>query len=277
LLQESIPHRVIKLTELKNIGKEGKIMRMPELLDNVSKTVKDDLMVTIKKGDKLSIAAACFSIYAYQILKKNLDSIDELRFIFTSPTFLHEKAPKEKREFYIPRLDRERSLYGTEFEVKLRNEMTQKAIARECADWIRKKVKFRSNVTGGNINGFMNVIGEDPKTYMPLHGFTTADIGCERGNNIINPVNKIFAPLSDEYVRMFNQIWNDKNLMQDVTEQVIDSITAAYNENSPEFIYFVAIYNIFNEFLEDLSEDVLPNEATGFKDSKIWNMLYGGV
>lgn len=249
-------------------------MQMPELLDNVSKTVKDDLMVTIKKGDKLSIAAACFSIYAYQALKKQLDGIDELRFIFTSPTFLHEKAPKEKREFYIPRLDRERSLYGTDFEVKLRNELTQKAIARECADWIRKKVKFRSNLTGGNISGFMNVIGEEPKTYMPLHSFTTADIGCERGNNIINPVNKMFAPLSDEYVRMFGQIWNDKNLMQDVTEQVIDGITAAYNENAPEFIYFVAIYNIFNEFLEDISEDVLPNEATGFKDSKIWNKLY---
>lgn len=249
-------------------------MQMPELLDNVSKTVKDDLMVTIKKGDKLSIAAACFSIYAYQALKKQLDGIEELRFIFTSPTFLHEKAPKEKREFYIPRLDRERSLYGTEFEVKLRNELTQKAIARECADWIRKKVKFRSNLTGGNISGFMNVIGDEPKTYMPLHSFTTADIGCERGNNIINPVNKMFAPLSDEYVRMFGQIWNDKNLMQDVTEQVIDGITAAYNENAPEFIYFVAIYNIFNEFLEDISEDVLPNEATGFKDSKIWNKLY---
>ena len=249
-------------------------MQMPELLDNVSKTVKDDLMVTIKKGDKLSIAAACFSIYAYQALKKQLDGIEELRFIFTSPTFLHEKAPKEKREFYIPRLDRERSLYGTEFEVKLRNELTQKAIARECADWIRKKVKFRSNLTGGNISGFMNVIGDEPKTYMPLHSFTTADIGCERGNNIINPVNKMFAPLSDEYVRMFGQIWNDKSLMQDVTEQVIDGITAAYNENAPEFIYFVAIYNIFNEFLEDISEDVLPNEATGFKESKIWNMLY---
>ncbi|NCB77558.1 MAG: ATP-dependent helicase [Negativicutes bacterium] len=249
-------------------------MQMPEMFDNVRKTVKDDLTVTIKKGDKLSVAAACFSIYAYQALKKQLDGIDELRFIFTSPTFLQEKAPKEKREFYIPRLNRERSLYGTEFEVKLRNELTQKAIARECAEWIRKKVKFRSNLTGGNISGFMNVVGEEAATYMPLHGFTTADIGCERGNNIINPVNKMFAPLSDEYIRMFGQIWNDNSLMQDVTEQVIDGITAAYNENAPEFIYFVAIFNIFNEFLEDISEDVLPNEATGFKESKIWSKLY---
>ena len=250
------------------------MMQMPEMFDNVSKTVKDDLMATIKKGDRLSVAAACFSIYAYQALKKQLDGIDELRFIFTSPTFLQEKAPKEKREFYIPRLNRERSLYGTEFEVKLRNELTQKAIARECAEWIRKKVKFRSNLTGGNISGFMNVVGEEIATYMPLHGFTTADIGCERGNNIINPVNKMFAPLSDEYIRLFGQIWNDKSLMQDVTEQVIDGITAAYNENAPEFIYFVAVFNIFNEFLEDVSEDVLPNEATGFKESKIWSKLY---
>jgi len=77
-------------------------MKMPEMFDNVSKTVKDDLTLTIKKGDKLSVAAACFSIYAYQALKKQLDGIDELRFIFTSPTFLQEKAPKEKREFTYP-------------------------------------------------------------------------------------------------------------------------------------------------------------------------------
>ena len=127
-------------------------MRMPEMLDNVSRTVKDDLAKTVKKGDKLSVAAACFSIYAYQSLKKQFDDIAELRFIFTSPTFLKEKAPKDKREFYIPRLERERSLYGTEFEVRLRNELTQKAIARECADWIRAKVHFRSNLTGGNIS-----------------------------------------------------------------------------------------------------------------------------
>ena len=88
-----------------------------ELINNTTKTLKDDLSVEIKKGSKLSIAAACFSIYAFQELKKQLTSIEELRFIFTSPTFVAEKTKKEKREFYIPRLNRERSLYGTEFEI----------------------------------------------------------------------------------------------------------------------------------------------------------------
>ena len=246
-----------------------------QILDNINKTVKDDLEATVSKGDKLSIAASCFSIYAYQALKKQLEGIDELRFVFTSPTFLQEKVAKEKREFYIPRLDRERSLYGTEFEVKLRNELTQKSIARECAEWIRKKVSFRSNVTGGAMGGFLSVIKPNETiAYAPINSFTTSDLGCERGNNIMNLVHRIDAPLASEYVKMFEQIWNDKTLLQDVTEQVIDGITAAYNENSPEFVYFFAIYNIFNEFLEDISEDVLPNEATGFKETKIWNKLY---
>lgn len=246
-----------------------------QVLDNVNKTVKDDLAKTVSKGDKISIAAACFSIYAYESLRKQLDGVEELRFVFTSPTFLNEKAPREKREFYIPQLNRERSLYGTEFEVKLRNELNQKAIARECAEWIKKKVRFRSNVTGGAIGSFLSVVkpGESI-AYSPLNSFTTADLGCERGNNIMSLVNRIDTPLADEYVKMFDQIWNDKNLLQDVTDQVIDGIAAAYNENSPEFVYFVAIYNIFNEFLADINEDVLPNEATGFKESKIWGKLY---
>ncbi len=246
-----------------------------QVLDNVNKTVKDDLAKTVSKGDKISIAAACFSIYAYETLKKQLDNVEELRFVFTSPTFLQEKASREKREFYIPQLNRERSLYGTEFEVKLRNELNQKAIAKECAEWIKKKVCFRSNVTGGSIGSFLSVVKPDESiAYSPLISFTTADLGCERGNNIISLVNRIDAPLADEYIKIFDQIWNDKNLLQDVTDQVIDGITAAYNENSPEFVYFVAIYNIFNEFLSDISEDVLPNEATGFKESKIWGKLY---
>ena len=246
-----------------------------KILDNITNTVRDDLRVEIKRGSKISVAAACFSMYAYQELKKQLESVEEFRFIFTSPTFVKEKAEKQKREFYIPRLSREISLYGTEFEIKLRNEMTQRAIAKECADWIRRKAKFKSNTTGENMTGFMTVDAKDAQTaYMPMSGFTTVDIGCERGNNTYNMVNCMEAPFSQQYMQLFDQLWNNREKMQDVTDVVIENISTAYAENSPEFIYFMTLYHVFSEFLDDISEDVLPNEATGFKQSKIWSMLY---
>ena len=246
-----------------------------QIIDNINKTVKEDLQESIRRGSKMSVAAACFSMYAYQELKKQLEQVDEFSFIFTSPTFVKERAEKEKREFYIPRLNRESSLYGTEFEIKLRNEMTQRAIARECADWIRRKATFKSNTTGENMGGFMTVASkEEQVAYMPINGFTTVDLGCERGNNSYNMVNRIEAPFATQYIQLFDTLWNDKAKMQDVTDVVVENISSVYNENSPEFIYFMTLYHVFSEFLDDISEDVLPNEATGFKQSKIWSMLY---
>ena len=228
-------------------------------------------MTTIKSGSRISIAAASFSIYAFQELREQLKDIEELRFIFTSPSFVTEKSAKQRREFYIPRLNRELNLFGSEFEIKLRNELSLKAVAKECAEWIREKVCFKSNRTNAGMPAFATV---DDTTYMPLNGFTTVELGCESGNNLATAITKMEATFTQQYLQIFNQIWNDSGQLQVVTEQVLDHITNAYKENSPEFIYFVTLYNIFNEFLEDISEDVLPNEATGFKSSVIWNKLY---
>ena len=82
------------------------------------------------------------------------------------------------------------------------------------------------------------------------------------------------APFSQQYMQLFDQLWNNREKMQDVTDVVIENISTVYAENSPEFIYFMTLYHVFSEFLDDISEDVLPNEATGFKQSKIWSMLY---
>lgn len=247
---------------------------MQEFFDNINYKVIDDLRVSISKGSRLSIAAATFSIYAFQELKERLLNIEELRFIFTEPSFLKEKEKRERRQFYIPRIGRERTLYGSPFEVKLRNRLTQKAIATECAEWIKEKVTFKSNVTDDKMNGYINVSGKEECAYLPINGFTTTDLGCEKGNNILNFVTKLDVSNSKALLKSFDEIWNDSKRFSDVTEQVAENISNIYKENAPEFVYFITLYNIFHEFLEDISNDVLPDEATGFKSSQIWNKLY---
>jgi hypothetical protein len=251
-----------------------------QILDNVNSLWGDDLKSTVKSGAKLQIAASCFSIYAYEALKEELEQIDSLEFIFTSPTFVAtevtDKIARERREFHIPKQLREKSLYGSEFEIKLKNRLTQRAIAKECADWIRRKAVFRSNSTKAPMQQFACLNSAEQETaYMPLHGFTAVDLGYQPGDAVSNLINKIDeAPLTATYIQLFEQIWNDQEKLQDVTDDICMHIESVYQENSPEKIYFFMLYYIFNEFLEDLNEDVLPNDLTGYQDSVIWNKLF---
>ena len=251
-----------------------------ELIDNISNLLGDNLKQTIKPGAKLRIAASCFSIYAYEALKSELERIESLEFIFTSPTFVPnqvtDSVKKERREFHIPKAGREKSFYGTEFEIQLKNKLTQKAIAKECAAWMRRKAVFRSNRSKAPMQQFASVEGTAGKAvYLPLHGFTAVDLGYQRGDAVSNIVNKLDdAGTTSVYLSLFDQIWRDQEKLEDVTERLCDHIASVYQENSPERIYFLMLYNIFNEFLEDLNEDVLPNDLTGYQDSLVWNKLF---
>jgi hypothetical protein len=248
-----------------------------EIIDNLNRRLGEDLKVTLTRGSKLRIAASTFSIYAFEALRKELEGVKELEFIFTAPTFVAGEATgrveRQRREFYIPQTKRESSLYGSEFELRLRNKMTQRAVARECADWIKRKVTFKSNKTGAPMQQFAVI--DDRTAYMPLQGFTSADLGYERGDAVSNLVNKIDgAPLASAYLQTFEQIWSNPQQVEDVTQVVYEHIASVYAENSPERIYFLILYNLFSEFLEDISEDVLPDDLTGWRESHIWKKLY---
>ena len=245
-----------------------------KIINNITEKLIDNIKTDVNPHCRISIAASCFSVYAYEALKAELEKVDFLRFIFTSPTFLPQPEEKEKREYYILRIKNEQTLHGSEFEIRLRNEFTQKAISKECAEWVRSKAQFKSNSTTEKMPGFIVIDQEDAVAYAPIDGFTRADLGCERGGNMISMIQKLDAPESKAYLELFDQLWADKRRMEDVTEQVLERITTAYQENSPEFLFFFALYNIFNDFLENVSEDDLPNEANGFKNSLVWKKLY---
>ncbi len=251
-----------------------------KIIDNINALLGDDLKASILPKSRIKIAASCFSIYAYEALKAELSKVESLEFIFTAPTFVAnevtDKVRKERREFFIPKAHRESSLYGSEFEIQLRNKLTQRAIARECAEWIRNKATFRSNRTKSQMQQFICADqGEQKTAYAPLHGFTAVDLGYQPGDAVSNIVNRF----DDEahtatYLQLFDRIWNDPTKLQDVTEAVCDHIESVYQENGPERIYFLMLYNIFKEFLEDINEDVLPNDRTGYQDSLVWKKLF---
>lgn len=251
-----------------------------QVIDNINYLFGDDLRKNLGRGGTLKVAAANFSIFAFEALKDELELIDELQFIFTSPTFTPSKqtdsTKREHREFEIPRQNRERSLYGSEFEVQLKNKLTQRAIARECADWIRRKARFKSNSTRSAMQQFACTESESgASVYFGIQGFSVADLGYTPGDAVSNFVNRNDDTVTTKtYLNLFNQIWDAPEKFEDVTERLCEHIASIYRENSPEHIYFLMLFNIFNEFLEDINEDVLPNEMTGYQDSVVWNTLY---
>ncbi|WP_295880217.1 helicase-related protein [uncultured Thiohalocapsa sp.] len=250
------------------------------VIDNVNNLLGDDLKRTLVPGTELRIAAATFSIFAYEALKAQLEQIDSLKFLFTAPAFVPEevtdKQQRQPREFHIPKAERERSFYGSEFEIRLRNRLTQRAIARECADWIRRKAQFRSNATAAPMQQFACVRAEAAATlYQPLQGFSAVDLGYQRGEALSSLVTRLDEPTTVQaFTGMFDQLWSASDKVEDVTQRLIDHIASVYQENEPERVYFLMLYTIFNEFLEDLSEDVLPRDKTGWQDSAIWRTLY---
>lgn len=251
-----------------------------DLFDNKTKLLGDDLKKSIKPNSKIKIVASYFSIYAFEALKDELSKIGELQFIFPTPTFVSkgitDKLKKEKREYYIPKHMNENMLYGTDFEIRLRNQLTQKVIAKECADWVKNKVTFKSNITPNGIPNFIYVDnGENESVYMPINGFTSTDLGYEKDNMMFNLINKLDGDYTRQFFNQFKNVWNDDATLEDVTTSITDYISSAYIDNAPEYIYFITLYNIFNEFLDDImSEDYMPNERTGYKNSIIWNKLY---
>ena len=249
-------------------------MKSPKVLDNKKYRVVDELKAELRKGSKLSVISAYFTIYAYAELKKELSKIDNMRFIFTEPTFVH-KDQELIREYYIER-NPEKKISGNEFEIKLRNEMKQASIAKECAKWLEKKAKIKSLKRANPAQPRLVYI-ENSDDNISINGtvdFTSDGLGITPSSRLDSNMCLYGKGYTINFLKAFNELWEDDTVVQDVKDKVLEQMRILYKENTPEFIYFVTLYNIFNAYLDELTEDNIVKSRTGFKETLIWNKLY---
>ncbi len=249
---------------------------MNQLLDNKKHgSVSETLKNIINPKSKLSFISSFFTIYAYKELKKELESIDSLRFLFVEPTFVNDLVNKEVREYTIGKLQREVGLSGNNFEIRLKNELKQSAIARECANWIKNKVQMKS-LSDASMAPTMLYHVSDKESHV-INGnsdFSADGLGFVYSNKMYVNTYSSDQEMTKNMLSLFDELWNDKTLVEDVKEKVLDSLMIIYKENSPELLYYATLYNLFKDYIDELDEDNILKTKTGFKETLIWNKLY---
>ncbi len=249
-------------------------------MSNIPSSIKDNhnrgsigdfLKDHIESGSKLSIVSAYFTIYAYQHLKDNLNDIESLDFLFGEPTFIKELDPekKDRKEFKIE---------DDTFVISLENRLDQKAVAKECSDWIKEKVNVRSMVKPNFLHGKMYHIQHDTgirKAILGSSNFTVKGLGLSSAPNIELNMEVTDDRDRTDLLHWFEEIWNNETgLVEDVKEEVLKYIEQLYAENDPDFIYFKTLYHLFDTFLSEQSRGGLLDENIGFFETQVWDMLY---
>ena len=198
-----------------------------------------------------------------------------MRFVFTEPTFI-KKDGELIREFYIEHSN-EKKISGNEFEIKLRNEMKQAAIAKECAKWLEEKSEIKSFKKSNPAQPRL-VYVENEEENLSINGtvdFTSDGLGITSSNRLDSNMCIYGKEHTVGFLQAFNELWSDNTAVEDVKDKVLEQMQVLYRENTPEFIYFVTLYNIFHDYLDELTEDNIIKSRTGFKETLIWNKLYG--
>lgn len=252
-----------------------------EFLDNIGPNrLGDALAASIDEDAKLSIISSYFTIFAYGELKEELAKVDDLRFVFSEPTFVKQmQEDKQPREFVLSKRSRERGVGGIDLELTLKNNLNQRALAKECADWVRRKATFKTARQAGAIQPggtyhVENPHGEDQAFMGASAAFTLEGLGYERKPGVVTGISHYETSLEAAGLKaMFDSVWENEAMLAEVTNQVVAQVETLYRENSPEFVYFLTLYHLFRDFMEDSEEDPIK-PGLRFEESVVWNKLY---
>ena len=230
--------------------------------------VCDFLREKLRPQSELSFVSAYFTIYAFDALREELQSIKNLRLLFGEPRFIRSIDP-DKTQTKAFRIEND--------ELELANKLSQKRVAKDCADWMRAKVDVRSIKQAGFLHGKMYHIGNDgvEEAMLGSSNFTVRGLGLgTTGNNIELNLEVDSARDRRDLKDWFDELWRDEVLVTDVKTEVLSYLEQLYQDHPPEFLYYKTLFHIFEKFLSgarDLESDL---RRTTLFESKVWNALY---
>lgn len=210
------------------------------------------------EDSKLAVLSSLFTLYGFASLKKELSKTQQTRLYLTN--------------WQDQNLQ---SLIGTEQEIRLLNQLDQKRIAAECAKWLQSKVEVRASQTPQVAQNLIHLqSGEDS---FAVHGsatFSPIGLGDVRSDNLQMNTGISDTQTTQQLLAWFDGIWRDEASSKNIVNELIDRLNFIAADQPANFIYFLTLYNIFKDFLEDIDEENIIRSKTGFKDTIVWNKLY---
>lgn len=229
------------------------------LLDNKnSGYVGKELKKHSFEGSKLSVLSGLFTLYGFSSLKKELSKLQSTKVFLTN---WQEQGLQ--------------SLIGSEQEVRLLNQLDQKRVAAECSKWLRGKVELKASTTPQPTQNLICLEGSD--TNFAIQGSATispSGLGDVRSNALQMSTAISDAETTRQLLTWFDGIWADETNARDIKNELIEKLDFIAADQPANFIYFLTLYNIFKDFLEDIDEENIIKSKTGFKDTIVWNKLY---
>ena len=239
------------------------------LRDNHTRgTVAEFLKAKIQPDSILSIVSAYFTIYAYDALKHQLNDIDRLDFLFGEPSFINRLDPNRTGN---------KSFILKDDGLTIAHKLKQKRVAKECSDWIDKKVDIRTIAQSNLLHGKMYHVSTTGinNALIGSSNFTVRGLGLADGVNNIE-LNLIVDSDRDrqELKQWFKEVWNNEELVRNVKHDVLQYLRKVYANQSPQFVYYVTLFHLFRDYI-DGARDVEANlREVAVTDSRVWEALF---
>lgn len=254
---------------------------MPIQIDTTKKgAIATFIKEKVEEGATIYLPSSIFTIFAFNELKDVIKKSNKVKFLFNKPTFIKNIRNKGQnvKEFTLEMNNREKNVSECALEISMKNGLDQSTVASQCYLILDEKFEVRSVTENYFFNSNHILIDNETGDSYLLQGlnleFSMPGLGYTDSRKFDFAMAHTEEETLNSYKELFEEVWNNKESVEDVKEELLKYISNLYKENSPELAYYITLYNLFNDKIVNEDDYDKIKEATGITQTKVWSMLY---